>query len=286
MMDPILRRDLTVRSRSMRIPVLIAAVAALLFAVGILGTFGIVSQMRAGLTGDYAGVLDVYMITVLTEALLILLICPSLTAGNIALERETRTLDLVMTTGMSPSTILRGRLLSSFVTVLMVILCALPAMMIPLVFGGVSIQRMLLLEAALLPLALLMLSLGLFAGSLAKGAAQASAFAYGMTFLLGAGPVLLPLLLRPFSAPGKNVSAYLTVLDPLTAAASLLLRQTGNGQLIPELFASLGLAADSAYLRYLPLLSILAQLLLGGCFLALSALNLAPKRQRKALPGS
>lgn len=265
-----------IRSRGFLLPVLMTAVNAVLFLVGLLGCFGIVSAMRQNYTADYHGFLNIYMITVLTQYVLILLIAPLYTLSAISGERETGTFDLLMTTRLTPLDIVTEKMASAFVSVSVIIISCLPAMLIPLMYGGVSAQSAVGLLLLFIPEAFVMLSLGMFASAVSHSIVRSTIVAYGMVLGLAAGTVLLSVLIRPFWIIGGNRAAYLMTLNPLAPVFSVIMRQVGEPGAVKNLFGMLGLSADTAYLDHIVLISVVAQLALAFGLLVLAVISITP----------
>lgn len=277
-LNPIFERELAVQSRSYFLPLLVVIVNAVLFLAGLLGIFGVITRMQLSAEHDYGAFLGIYAMVALLSFGLLVLITPSLAAGALSGERQTGTLDLLLTTQMSPLQIVTGKL-SSCAWMLAVLICsALPALLIPPVFGGVSMSRTLLLLAVFFAEAVYLLSVGIFAGSFGRSQIRSNALAYGMTAALCIGTLLIAVLLRPFAEAGHNGAAYLLVLNPFATLLGMLLQILGEGRMLQAAFGDLNLAADSAFLRFFVPLSLLFQLALSFLLILASVINITPVR--------
>ena len=279
-LNPIIKRDLEIRSRGFLLPVLMTAVNAVLFVVCLLGTFGVVTGMRQSYTADYHGFLTVYMITVLAEYALILLIAPLYTLSSISGERETGTFDLLVTTRLTPLDIVAEKLVSAFLSVSVIIISCLPAMLVPLLYGGVPVQSAVGLLLLFIPEAFVLLAVGMFASALSHSVVRSTVLAYGITLGLVAGTILLALLARPFGIDGGNRAAYLMTINPLFPVFSVVMGQIGEAGAAGRVLELLGLAADRAYLEHIVLISVACQLALAFGLLVLSVLFIVPGRRR------
>ena len=278
-LKPIIKRDMEIRSRGFLLPVLMTAVNAVLFLVCLLGTFGVVSGMRQSYSADYHAFLSIYMITVLTEYALIMLIAPLYTLSSISGERETGTFDLLITTRLTPPDIVAEKLVSAFVSVSVIIISCLPAMLVPLLYGGVGVQSAIGLLLLFIPEAFVMLAVGMFASSVSYSVVRSTVLAYGIVFALSAGTILLALLIRPFWIEGGNRAGYLLTLNPLLPVVSVVMDQVGEAGAASRVLSMLGLAADRAYLDHIVLISVASQLAFAFGLLVISILCITPGRR-------
>ena len=69
-----------------------------------------------------------------------------LVASAVALEKDRKTLELLLMTNLSNSELVLGKLLAGMLTVLMVVVAALPLLMLVALLGGVSIGQILRIE--------------------------------------------------------------------------------------------------------------------------------------------
>ncbi|MBI3272524.1 MAG: ABC transporter permease subunit [Planctomycetes bacterium] len=89
----------------------------------------------------------------LGQLALISVLAPVFSAGSMTMEKENRCIDLLLTTPMSPLTILLGKFLSSIVYLLCIIFSSLPVLSLCFVLGGVGGAEVWGLYAGLIVLA-------------------------------------------------------------------------------------------------------------------------------------
>ena len=147
--NPILKRELKIQSRGYTLLGLICGIDSALFLISVLGSLAVISRMRQDYHADYGSLLMIFVLVSMFAFLLILLICPSLTAGSIAGERRSKTLDLLLATRLSPVSIVTGKLLSAFSVVQILIITSIPALMVPLMYGGAGLPEILLTAVGL-----------------------------------------------------------------------------------------------------------------------------------------
>ena len=280
-LNPIIKRDIEVRSRGFTLPVIMTAVNVVLFTIGFLGSFGVVSEMRQTWIADYRPMLDIYMTVVLTEFVLILLICPVYTASAISGERETGTFDLLLTTRLTPANIVTEKLISACISVGAIIISCLPAMLLPLIFGGVSVQSAIGLMLLFLPEAFLVLSIGMLASSAGRSVVRSTVICYAIVVGLITIPVLLPVLTRPFMVEQGNRISYLIAADPLLPVFAAVTRQAGRPGAVRMLFSMMGLVPDDAFTEHIIMISVMVQLALSFALLLLAVINITPRRKSR-----
>lgn len=140
--NPVLAKDLRTRMRGTKAFVVQGCYAAVLVLMIGISYFAWWQSHRSGTASPLAISSEVgrlfYLLVFITQAALISMITPALTAGTIALEREQRTYDLLACTRLRPRTILFGKLMSGWLFVAMLLTCSLPMAALCLMFGGVS----------------------------------------------------------------------------------------------------------------------------------------------------
>ncbi|MDO4438641.1 MAG: ABC transporter permease subunit [Eubacteriales bacterium] len=277
--NPILKRDMMVQSRSYTIPLVISGINAVLFLVGLLGVFGVTARMQHSAENEYEAFISIYILVVMIWFGLIVLVAPSLTAGGISGERQTKTMDLMLITLMKPMDIIGGKIISSLWSIVVMLISCIPAMMIPLLFGGVSTMKTILIMLSMIPMILLFLCIGIFASSIGSTSIRSTAIAYAITAFICIGTVVIAVLSANFAGNGNNYLAYMLVFNPATTILSMLANAIGEVSFLGKLFDALSLSPERAFLRFYPIVSILFQLMLSAIFVICTVLNITPKRK-------
>ena len=263
--NPITAKEVKVTLRGHSLPVLVIVVNLILFLAGLLGVYGRASGMELSGQADYRQFLYVYAALVGILSVIVLILGCSIASGSISGERETGTYDLLKSAGLSPLAIAGGKLFSAAHISLSVIASAFPALLIPLVFGGPGLMEVFQIIGALVPLALFSITVGLYFSSVLHSTVAAAAVSAGTVFAFAAIPVLLVMFAWPAAG-----TAYLMLADPLTPVASLVLKQIGEGSLVTEAFARMGIAPASFLSRSLTALSFAVQAAISLLFFILS----------------
>lgn len=257
---------------------LMMVVNAILFVVGLAGSSSIILSMKQNYNMNYGAFLRVYQSVVLLDYLLILFIAPVFTAGSISGERERGTFDLLLTTNLTTTDILLEKLASAVISMSMVAVSGLPALLVPLMFGGVHIQSVIFLLLIMMAEAVLALSIGMFASCIGRTSVRSIAIAYALTAAVTAGPVILAAIIGAFVPAGQNRSVILFAVDPLLPVIAILLDQIGESRELEVLFRLFKGMPDSGFLRHAALISVLTQAGMSFGFIMCALISIMPQK--------
>jgi ABC-2 type transport system permease protein len=125
------------------------------------------------------------------QLILICFIAPGFTAGQISLEREKQTLDLLVSTPMRPGAIVIGKLFAALAFVMLMIVAAVPITAIVLMYGGASVDDIVRQQLVLLATAVVLGAIGLFYSALLKRTQAATVLSYITMLALTLGTMML-----------------------------------------------------------------------------------------------
>ena len=125
------------------------------------------------------------------QLILVCFIAPGFTSGQISLEREKQTLDLLISTPMRPAAIVIGKLAAALAFVVLMIVAALPISAIVLMYGGASVDDLVRQQLVLLATALVLGTIGLFFSALLKRTQAATVLTYITVLALTLGTVMI-----------------------------------------------------------------------------------------------
>lgn len=144
----------------------------LLAAPSVQGGFGVSANASAVIGQAIFTVLSIF------QLILICFIAPAATAGQISLEREKQTLDLLISTPMRPGAIVIGKLAAALAYVVLMIVAAIPITAIVLMYGGATVEDIVRQQLVLLATALALGAVGLFYSALLKRTQAATVLTY------------------------------------------------------------------------------------------------------------
>lgn len=282
--NPVWRKELMLSMRSIRFPLTLSISIGVLSGLLILVFDGILSSVRYG--GNLSGLVGLYFTVTLIEFILIGMISPTLTASAICGERERGTLDILLSTKMSPLSIILGKLLASLSKVVLLIIASTPVFAITLSLGGVSIVNIIQMILLYIMTAIFCGSVGLFFSSVLKSTKSSTAASYGLLIFLAIGTLIITVLYysiksRAASMAGQmfepNIPFWL-YLNPGLGYGSVVYNQLGIGttSIINGLnqFKAIG----NAWIYNIAVEIVLTILLLWGAAVKLNPLK---KRRKK-----
>lgn len=167
-MNPILRNELKLHARTVRLPIILVIYNLVLSCVAVLLMASIQNQYQSGYPIQYDELMEIFTILGWIQCVLVCFMVPILTASAIAGEREKQTLDLMLTTSISPFSIILGKLVAAMCTVCILVLSSVPILSISFLFGGMSWKDMIAFLFVVIAIGVFVGSIGLFFSSLVK----------------------------------------------------------------------------------------------------------------------
>jgi ABC-2 type transport system permease protein len=134
---------------------------------------------------------SIFTLLSIFQLILICFIAPAFTAGQISLEREKQTLDLLISTPMRPAAIVIGKLAAALAFVVLMIVAAVPITAIVLMYGGASVDDIVRQQLVLLATALVLGAIGLFFSALLKRTQAATVLTYITLLALTLGTTMI-----------------------------------------------------------------------------------------------
>lgn len=159
--NPLWIRELRQSTRLTRTPIFLTILTVLMtLLIAVIG--GMVSTSASPAT---TGVV-IFQVFFSVAYFLVTLIGPAVAANSIASEREGRTWEAVLLTGLAPAVIARGKFLAAFTSIAMYLVMLAPVAALPFLFGGVTAVEVVVAFAGLFLIALLAIAFGLAMSSL------------------------------------------------------------------------------------------------------------------------
>jgi ABC-type transport system involved in multi-copper enzyme maturation permease subunit len=132
---------------------------------------------------------EFYRVVMAMLIALIVLIAPALTANAITLERERKTMDLLLATPLTARQLLVGKLVGSFAFIVLLLALTLPVSAVSVMLGGVSFPELLKAYLLIASGGLVLCAIGLFTSAYARNSTLAVLWSYlrvgGFLFLTG-----------------------------------------------------------------------------------------------------
>lgn len=242
--NPVYKRELMVSARSFRLALVLLIFNGILAMVALLNMYSTLAQVRMTAEIQYSSFMELYLFVAVLEFVMVIFIMPALTAGSISSERERRTMDLMLTTKLTPAQIVTGKMMISLNTMGLMIFSSCPVLAMVFVYGGVTLKDIGLLFLCYTAAALFTGSLGIFC-SVVFGRSTLSTV---VSYVLVGGVVIGTYGLNWFSAylnragadavlvsAGQNAGAvsagqvpYLLLVNPMTTFVLTMMQLTGQ----------------------------------------------------------
>lgn len=231
--NPVLRNESRISGRSFKFYLMIMSYIALLSAPILFNYYALTSEAYYYGLSPYSFML-MYLVMACVQAVLLMFIVPSLSASSITAEREKQTLDILLSTRMSPLSIVIGKLLASTSKVILLIICTIPVYSIGFILGGVSFANILQLSLFLIVTTLFVGSIGVFISASVKTTRVSNVLSLiavlilvGGTLIVYAGLAFLYLKSNPTQIPTNPSMPIWLYINPAVGFANLLLNQLG-----------------------------------------------------------
>jgi len=250
MLNPVFRRELITALRSRRTYMAICVYVLALLATA---AFMMFTAIRVDFIGgfDPQSAIDAFNFISSVQLGLIILIVPAITAGQINGERERQTLDLMLVSKMSPFAIIIGKLLSSLMLVLLIIIASIPVFAVFVYFGVVSVANLAALTVFMLVIAMMTGSMSILCSTIFKRTMVAYVISYFvmLALMVGSAAVVRSVfhvlwqthfnnmelggMFVPFtlSFQWREIFTWLLALNPLVGFMSLHDAQSGTASL-------------------------------------------------------
>lgn len=295
--NPVYKREMTVRARSFRMPLIILVFNGLLAAVSLLNMYSTVAQVRISATIQYSSFLQLYAFVATLEFLLLMFIMPALTSGSISGERERQTLELLFTTKMSSADIVIGKLLSALSQLLVLVVSSFPVLLLTFVYGSVDFLDLGLLLICYVTVALFAGGIGILSSSFMRRSTFSNVCTYGILLLVVVGTLMLNSFLlglanmeinnmtfqlgetRPVADTGAAV--YLLLLNPVVTFGEILLDQVAVGQELFSLRSFLGSRPENFVTAHWIPVSLAVQIAVSALLVAGAVCFLNPVKNEK-----
>ena len=301
--NPVYKWETRVNSRSLRLPLILTVFNGILCAVALMNMYSVVSQVKATATIQYSSFMEMYEFVATIEFILLTFIVPAVTASSISGERERQTLELMLTTQMTPAQIVNGKLMSALSTLLLLIISSFPAIMMVFVFGGITPIDVVALLLCYTAVALFAGSLGICFSSAFKRSTLSTVLTYGVLVSIVGGTYFVNRFVLGLSAgrinsyaitygigraqqqPTSGNFVYLLLMNPAATFYAIISGQAGSGSGVDKLCKAFGIVQKGWVMENWVLISIVLQLAVAACLLALAIWFVNPIRRRRKKRG-
>ncbi|MBQ4522778.1 MAG: ABC transporter permease subunit [Lachnospiraceae bacterium] len=166
--NPILKKELTIGSRSIKMPVAIFFYDALLALCSFVILLIVRAQAFDGGNLNLKSLAYVFPILMCTQAVILYIMIPIITASSVSGERERQTLDIMLTTPVKPVQIITGKLATAIIQVFLFVFSSLPMISLAFLFGGINWVNIIYMLGIFLVISIFAGSIGIYCSSVFK----------------------------------------------------------------------------------------------------------------------
>ena len=289
-MNPIVKKDIRVQARSMRICWGLFAYEAIMALVFFLAMFLFQQENVYSNTNIYSNIVMLYPILAVTQIIILGVVVPIRTASSISGEKERQTFDIMMTTSMTPFSIIAGKVMTAMIQGIFFVVAGMPVMALAFVIGGMSRAYLFWFLAIAVLVSLFSASIGIFCSSVCKKSITAVIMSYGIYvifFVVTAIPNMICNILG-YTVTGNQVTMIFYLINPAGYLMEFFIWTMSGYSSVYEMlaFSSQGvkgsqLSAAAVHYGWMALSSILF-ILVSVFFLWIAAKRINPISKRKA----
>ena len=272
MQNPVYSREMKVSSRSIRLPLIIVLFNGILSMVTLLNMYSAVAQVESTAVIQYSSFMDMYEFVTTIEFILLMFIVPAVTAASISGERERQTLELMLTTQMTASQVVIGKLMSALSTLLLLIVSSFPAVAMVFVYGGITWQDILSLLMCYITVAFFAGSLGICFSALFKRSTISTVVTYGVLIAVVAGTYFI----NKFS-----LSLSSMLINPAATFYTIINGQMGGSAPTAKMAGYFGMQSTGFVMENWIIISIVIQLSIAALMIWVAIKAVEPVKRRR-----
>lgn len=189
-LNPIVKKDVKVQSRSMKICWGVFAYELILALVFFLAILMIRQESYYSTDNIYSSMVWLYPVLAVTQFVILGVVVPVRTAAAISGERERQTFDIMMTTSMTPFSVVMGKVATAIIQSMLFVVGSMPVMALPFIIGGMSWGYLFCFLGLALLISFFSASIGIFCSSLCKKSISAVIMSYGFYLIFFIGTFL------------------------------------------------------------------------------------------------
>lgn len=211
--NPIVKKDLQVTARSMRFSWGLFAYEAVLTMTFLLA-LTMIQQMSGSFYSSsnvYSSLIYLFPVLSVAQVCIVALIVPIITASSISGEKERQTFDIMLTTCMSPFSIVLGKVMSAVLRILFFVAAGMPIMALAFVVGGLSWSYLFYFVLTIILLALLSGGIGILSSAICRRSITAVILSYAFYFIIYI-LTFLPMMIKGFVTQADNVGESMLFL--------------------------------------------------------------------------
>lgn len=185
-LNPIVKKDMQVTARSMKFSWGLFAYEVVLVLAFLLAMAVIQSESESIYSDNniYSYLIYLFPVLAVAQVGIVALTVPIITASSISGERERQTFDIMLTTCMSPFSIVLGKVISAVIRILFFVVAGMPIMALSFVAGGLRWSSLFYFVLTIILLSVLSGSIGIFCSALCRKSITAVILSFAFYFVI------------------------------------------------------------------------------------------------------
>ncbi|WP_300382047.1 ABC transporter permease subunit [Clostridium sp.] len=276
--NPVLRNENRLDVRTPKFTAMLFAYITIISA-GVLLYYNFFSKELYAAGINVSSTITLYILMAVVQAVLLMVLVPSLTATSICSEREKQTLDILLSTKLTPLQIVLGKLFAASNKVIIILICTLPIYSISTLIGGIKILNIVQLIVFFIVNTIFVGSIGVLISTYSKNSRAATTLNYAVIIGIYIGIIAVVYFLFMLRlSRGLNYNDYevskIIYLSPVVGFASLLSNQVGVTS-FRFMFTELDISNKAEYI------SMAIQIVISIICIFLAARKLNPLNEKK-----
>lgn len=292
--NPIYKKERMVSDRSIRMTLIITIFNFIIATVTLIGIVSTIEVAKITAQIQYDTFLSIFRFVTAIEFVLIIFLMPALTCGSISGEREKNTLELMLTTKMTPADIVLGKLMAALSTVVLLIVSGMPIISLVFMYGGATIKDIVLLFLSYFVAAYYIGSIGIFASSICKKSSVSAAVTYIVVLMVVLGTLAINMFygelfiyevadyieLLGSRSIFPNMLLYILIVNPVSTFYLSIISITSNYDVLNNIINFSGATYSALLLDNWFLLGNILQLSIAAVLNILSIRMISPRLKR------
>lgn len=272
-LNPIVKKDLQVTVRSMRMSWGLFAYEAALTVAFLLALLIMQEQSSYSYSGNiYSYLMYLFPVVAVAQVCIVALSVPIITASSISGEKERQTFDIMLTTCMTPFAIVFGKVISAVLRILFFVIASTPIMALSFVVGGLSWSYLFYYLLAVILFSVFAGSIGIFASAFCRKSVTALLLSFAMYFIIFV-ITFVPLIYRAVFGVNKYGESLLWLLWNPVVFFEEFFMQLMTGESVMAEVGSSGISRNNVgILTYALARGKVWMFMSAGCILLLSFL--------------
>ncbi|MDE6990140.1 MAG: ABC transporter permease subunit, partial [Lachnospiraceae bacterium] len=159
----------------------------------------------------YSKLIYLFPVLAVAQVCIVALIVPIITASSISGEKERQTFDIMLTTCMSPFSIVLGKVVSAVIRILFFVAAGMPVMALSFVVGGLAWSGLFYFVLTIILLSVLSGSIGIFCSSCCRRSISAVVLSFAIYFVIYV-LTFVPLILNLLWTEGESAGESMLLL--------------------------------------------------------------------------